>query len=192
ALSFVAGESGRHYGDDDLRFAEDVAGRAALAVENARAYDEARRANQLKDEFLATLSHELRTPLNAILGYARMLQGGLLRGEKQERAFGILERNATTLSQIVADILDVSRIVSGKLQLDVAPVDLTAIVGDAVSTVLPAADAKGVTIEAALDPQLVFALGDSDRLRQIVWNLVSNAVKFTPKGGRVDVTIEES
>ena len=108
AITFVVAESGRHYGEPDLRFAEDVAARAALAIENACAYDEARRANQLKDDFLATLSHELRTPLNAILGYARMLRSGVLTGTKHTRGLEIVERSATSLTQIVEDVLDVA------------------------------------------------------------------------------------
>ena len=132
AITFVAAESGRRYGESDLHFAEDVASRAALAVENARAYDEARRANRLKDDFLATLSHELRTPLNAILGYARMLRSGVLTGDKQARGLEVVERSAVSLAQIVEDVLDVSRIVSGKIRLNVQPVELPVVVNDAV------------------------------------------------------------
>jgi PAS domain S-box-containing protein len=192
AITFALGPGERRYAQADVELAEDMAGRCAIAILNAQLYEDGRRANQVKDEFLATLSHELRTPLNAILGYARMLRGGVLRGDKQERAFGILERNASALSQIVADILDVSRIVSGKLRLDVVPLDLTTVVGDALTTVAPTAEAKGVALVANLDAQPATVLGDADRLRQIVWNLVSNAVKFTPKGGRVDVTVERA
>ena len=192
AVTFVSAGSGRHYASPDLRFAEDVASRGALAVENARAYDEARRANRIKDDFLATLSHELRTPLNAILGYARMLRTGMLTGEKQARGLEIVERSATSLTQIVEDVLDVSRIISGKIRLNVQPVELPAIISEAVAAVLPAADAKGIRVQTEVDPQVRPVSGDAERLQQVVWNLMSNAVKFTPPGGRVDVRVQAS
>jgi PAS domain S-box-containing protein len=163
---------------------------ASVALENARLYVQARDANRMKDEFLAVLSHELRTPLNAIVGYARLLRAGMLTGEKAERGFETLERNATWLTQIVEDVLDVSRIVSGKIRLDVQPVELPLIVDNAVATVQPAADAKGVRLQTVIDPRVGPISGDPDRLQQVVWNLVSNAVKFTPKNGRVQVRLE--
>lgn len=187
ALTFVSADSHRSYTAADLRFAEDVASRAAMAVDNALAYDEARRANRLKDDFLATLSHELRTPLNAILGYARMLRTGMMAGEKQSRALQILERSAAALTQIVEDVLDVSRITSGKIRLNLQMVELPIVVSDAVATVLPAAEAKGIVLTTSIDPLVGVVRGDADRLQQVVWNLVSNAVKFTPNGGRVEV-----
>jgi len=191
AISFVSAESGRVYTNLDLQFAEDVAFRAALAIDNARAYEAAQFANRLKDDFLATFSHELRTPLNAILGYSRMLFGGVIGGgEKQKRALKTIERNATSLSQIVEDVLDVSRIVSGKLRLNIEPVDLPRVLKQAIDTVSPAAEAKHIRVEAILDPGAAPVSGDADRLQQIVWNLLSNAVKFTPKGGRVQVRLE--
>jgi len=190
ALSLVAAESRRRYTDSDIAFAQDVAYRAALAVDNARAYDQTQRANRLKDEFLATLSHELRTPLNAILGYSRMIRGGLAGGDKQAKAIAAVERNATSLTQIVEDVLDVSRIVSGKLRLDVQPVELPQVVEHAIDTVRPAANAKGVRIRLVLDPRAAPVSGDPERLQQIVWNLVSNAVKFTSRGGLVQVRVE--
>jgi signal transduction histidine kinase/PAS domain-containing protein/ActR/RegA family two-component response regulator len=189
-LTFVSSESGRQYGESDLRLAEEVASRAALAVENAHAYDEARQANRLKDEFLATLSHELRTPLNAVLGYARMLRSGVLTTEKRANAIEVLERNAVALNQIVEDVLDVSRIVAGKIRLQVQPVDLSVVLHDAAATVSPAAEARGVRLETHLDPLSATVSGDSDRLQQVVWNLLSNAVKFTPRGGRVELRLE--
>ena len=149
-----------------------------------------RRPSRLKDEFLAILSHELRTPLNAIVGYARMLRGGILTGEKAARGLETLERNANALTQIVEDVLDMSRIVAGKMRLDVQPVELPLIVENAIATVQPAADAKGVRLEAVLDPRAGPVSGDPDRLQQVVWNLLSNAVKFTPRGGRVQVRLE--
>jgi signal transduction histidine kinase len=190
-LSFVTAESGRRFTEDDLRFAEDVASRAALAVENARAYAEVRRANHLKDEFLATLSHELRTPLNAVLGYSRMLRDGTIETARQPRAFKILERNAAMLAQIVDDILDVSRITAGKLRLELQLVDLGAVVRDALAAILPAAEAKGVRVRVDV-PAFITVSADADRLRQVIWNLASNAVKFTPGGGRVDICVQES
>jgi len=190
ALSFASAESRRQYTPDDLRFAEDLAYRAALAIDNAKAYKEAQVANQLKDDFLATFSHELRTPLNAILGYSRMLQSGAIAPDKQPRTLKTIERNATTLSQIVEDVLDVSRIVSGKLRLNIQPVDLPAVVRQAVETVRPAGVAKHIRLETMVDPAAAPISGDPDRLQQIVWNLVANAVKFTPKEGRVQVRLE--
>jgi signal transduction histidine kinase/ActR/RegA family two-component response regulator len=190
ALTFVSAESGRSYGDADLRFAQDVASRAALAVENARVYQQASEANRLKDQFLGTLSHELRTPLNAILGYARMLRRGIFSdAAKQARAIEILERNAQALAQIVEDVLDVSRIISGKLHLNIRPVDLAVVIDDAVATVLPAADATGVRFEVDADRAAPCVPGDAERLQQVVWNLLANAVKFTPHGGRVHVRL---
>lgn len=190
AISFAGAGSRRPYTPDDLRFAEDLAYRAALAIDNAKAYKEAQFANQLKDDFLATFSHELRTPLNAILGYSRMLQAGTIAPQKQPRALKTIERNATTLSQLVEDVLDVSRIISGKLRLNIQPADLPAVVKQAVETVRPAADAKQIRIETIVDPGAAPVSGDPDRLQQIVWNLVANAVKFTPKKGRVQVRLE--
>jgi PAS domain S-box-containing protein len=172
------------------RLAEGVAAWASVALENARLYVDAQDANRLKDEFLAVLSHELRTPLNAIVGYARLLRGGVLSGEKAVRGLETLERNATWLTQIVEDVLDVSRIVAGKIRLDVQPVELPLIVDNAVATIQPAADAKGVRLQTIIDPRVGPISGDPDRLQQVVWNLVSNAVKFTPRDGRVQVRLE--
>src|SRR5262249_55966382 len=127
-LSFVAGESGRRFDAIDLQFAQDLASRAAMAVESARAYEETLRANRLKDEFLATLSHELRTPLNAILGYARMLKAGMVTPSRLPRAVEIIHKNSVSLTKIVEDVLDVSRIVSGKLRLKTQTLDLAPVV----------------------------------------------------------------
>jgi PAS domain S-box-containing protein len=172
------------------RLARGVAAWASVALENARLYAGAQTANRMKDEFLAVLSHELRTPLNAIVGYSRLLRGNILTGEKARRGLETLDRNATWLTQIVEDVLDVSRIVSGKIRLDVQTVDLSAIVDDAVATIQPAADAKRVVVQRVIDPNVGPVSGDPGRLQQVVWNLVSNAVKFTPKEGRVHVRLE--
>ena len=190
ALSFVFAESGRHYTERDLAFAQDVAARAALAIDNALAYRRAYDANRLKDEFLATLSHELRTPLNAILGYAQMLSMGVLQEERQSHAIAVLTRNAESLRQMIDDVLDVSRITSGKIRLNVMPVQLDEIVRNAVATMQPAADAKGVALQVVVDAEIAPVPGDQDRLQQVVWNLLSNAVKFTPRGGHVQLRVE--
>jgi PAS domain S-box-containing protein len=190
AMTFIFAESGRHYTDQDLTFAQDVAARAALAIENAFAYRRAHDANRLKDEFLATLSHELRTPLNAILGYAQMLSMGVLDGDRESKAIAVLTRNAESLRQIIDDVLDVSRITSGKLRLNVQPVELRDLLKNAVATMQPAADAKGVSLQTIVDSDVAPVSGDPDRLQQVVWNLLSNAVKFTPCGGHVQLRLE--
>jgi len=172
------------------RLAVGVATWASVALENARLYAAAQAANRTKDEFLAVLSHELRTPLNAIMGYARLLRGGVLSPDKAERGLETLERNTAWLTQIVEDVLDVSRIVSGKIRLDVQPVELPLILDNAVATIQPAADAKRITVQSVIDPRVGPVSGDPGRLQQVVWNLVSNAVKFTPKQGRVQVRLE--
>jgi PAS domain S-box-containing protein len=172
------------------RLALGVAAWASVALENSRLYADAKAANRMKDEFLAVLSHELRTPLNAIVGYSRLLRGNILSGDKAIRGLETLERNATWLTQIVEDVLDVSRIVSGKIRLDVQPVELQLIIDNAVATIQPAADAKSVRLQTVVDPGIGPVSGDPGRLQQVVWNLVSNAVKFTPKKGRVQVRLE--
>jgi CheY-like chemotaxis protein len=172
------------------QLAAGIAAWASVALENARLYREAREADRLKDEFLAVLSHELRTPLNAIMGYARLLRGGILSGDKASRGLETLERNASALTQIVEDVLDISRIIAGKIRLDVQPVELPMVVHNAIATVQPAADARHVRLQAIIDPRVGPVSGDPDRLQQVVWNLLSNAVKFTPKQGRVQVRVE--
>jgi PAS domain S-box-containing protein len=158
--------------------------------ERVRLENHAREANRMKDEFLAVLSHELRTPLNAILGYVRLLRGGMLGGEQVERALETVERNSRWLTQIVEDVLDVSRIISGKIRLDVQTVHLQPVIENAVATVQLAADSKQLRLQVLLDPRVEPISGDPDRLQQVVWNLLSNAIKFTDKGGRVHVRLE--
>jgi signal transduction histidine kinase/ActR/RegA family two-component response regulator len=173
--------------------------RAALRA-RARQYDmrevlvslytarrDAEEASRLKDEFLATLSHELRTPLNAILGWTTLLRQNMVEAERVPRVLEIVERNATAQAQLVSDVLDVSRMISGKFRLNVRPVPMLSIIGDAIDTVRPAADAKGVTIAFDRPGVALFVNGDAERLQQVVWNLLSNGVKFTPSGGRVNV-----
>jgi signal transduction histidine kinase len=154
--------------------------------------EEAARANRLKDEFLGTVSHELRTPLNAILGYARMLHDGTVTRDRETRAADIIERNATALTQIVEDVLDVSRIISGRTRLNIQRVEVSAVVNEAIETVRPTTDAKGVRLLTAVEPRHPIVSGDPDRLQQVVWNLLSNAVKFTPSGGWVHVWLERT
>jgi PAS domain S-box-containing protein len=164
--------------------------RELLLTREQAARAEAEAANRMKDEFLATLSHELRTPLNAMLGWTQMLRTRKLDEAKAARALETIDRNAKSLSQLIEDVLDVSRIITGKLHLNVRPVELVPVIEAAIETVLPAANAKDIGIEARLDPSSGTVLGDANRLQQVVWNLLSNAVKFTPKGGRVEVRLE--
>jgi len=187
AITFVTAESGRRYGAGDLAFAEDLARRASLAVENARLYRQAQDANRIKDEFLATLSHELRTPLTAILGWASMLNKNNFDAEATRRAIETIERNARAQRQIVEDVLDVSRIITGKLRLEARPIEVRALLQGAVETVRPAAEAKGVYLSTLLASDVGEVTADPDRLQQVMWNLLSNAVKFTQGGGRVEV-----
>jgi signal transduction histidine kinase len=162
----------------------------ATASENERLYREAQQANRIKDEFLATVSHELRTPLTAMLGWTHMLLTGAIDAGDERRAIETIDRNARAQAQIVEDILDISRIISGKMRLDVRLVEPSTVVAAAVETMRPAAEAKNVRLQILLDPDAGPVSGDPDRLQQIIWNLVSNAVKFTPKGGRVQVRLE--
>jgi PAS domain S-box-containing protein len=164
--------------------------RSRLLSSEKLARNEAERANRLKDEFLATISHELRNPLNAILGWSHMMRVGKLNETNTERAVETIYRNAKSQSQLIADLLDVSRIISGKLRLDVRTVDLLSIVNAAMDSIRPAADAKGIRLETTFDPAAGPISGDADRLQQIVWNLLSNAVKFTPNGGRITVQVQ--
>jgi signal transduction histidine kinase/CheY-like chemotaxis protein len=150
---------------------------------------ELREANRVKDEFLATLSHELRTPLNAILGWTRLLRAGAVPEESRDRAIEKIERNAQAQARLVEDLLEVSRITTGKLRLDLRPTDMSAIVSAAVESIRPAAEARQVGVQTIGLERRLPGVGDPDRLQQIVWNLLSNAVKFTPPGGRVTVSL---
>ena len=151
---------------------------------------EAERANRLKDEFLATLSHELRTPLNAIMGWAHVLGQSSHDRDTVTRASAVIRQNAGAQSQLIDDILDVSRIIGGRLVLDTQMVKLKTVIDDAIDSLMPAAAAKSIQVVRTLDPE-INVIGDRDRLQQVVWNLVSNAFKFTPKGGRVEVKLSE-
>lgn len=167
-----------------------IEARTRLLASEKLARSEAERANRLKDEFLATISHELRNPLNAIMGWAHMMRLGNLTPANTERAVETIYRNAKSQAQLVADLLDVSRIISGKLRLDVRTVDLINVVNAAIDSIRPAADAKGIRLQTILDPAAGPISGDADRLQQIVWNLLTNAVKFTPKGGKIQIKLQ--
>ena len=174
------------------RLVAGIASWAAIGLENAQLYVGVQEASRLKDEFLATLSHELRTPLNAILGYARMVKSGIVSPDRMMKAVDTIERNATSLTQIVEDVLDVSRIIAGKMRLNVQPVQLPRIVRDSVEAFAPAAEAKGLRIETVLDAFPPAVSGDPERLQQVIWNLISNAVKFTDRGGTIRVALEST
>jgi signal transduction histidine kinase len=192
AISLVGTSPARRYGADDLALAEDIARRAALAVDHARLYSEAQKANRLKDEFLATLSHELRTPLTALLGWAQMLRKRNIDGPSFDYALDIIERNARAQCQIIEDILDVSSIIRGNLELNIKPVALPEIIEAAINSVRPAAEAKTIELDVALENSVGQISGDRDRLQQAIWNLLSNAIKFTPKGGRVSIHLKQA
>ncbi len=164
--------------------------RVVLLKREQAARMEAEAANRLKDEFLATLSHELRTPLNAIMGWAHVL--GQTSGDRAtvQRAAEVIRQNAASQAQLIEDILDVSRVVGGRLVLDTKPVQMRTVIEDAIESLMPASAAKGIRVERTLTTDIQ-VFGDRDRLQQIVWNLVSNALKFTPKGGRVEVELRE-
>ena len=152
--------------------------------------EEAEAANRTKDEFLATMSHELRTPMTAILGWSQLLRSDKLNEADRPRALEVIERNARAQVKLIDDLLDVSRIITGKLRLDVRMVNLAAVVEAAVDALRPTAEAKAIRLQVLLDPLAGPVSGDTDRLQQVVWNLLSNAIKFTPKGGRVQVRLE--
>jgi CheY-like chemotaxis protein/two-component sensor histidine kinase len=146
-------------------------------------------ANQLKDQFLATLSHELRTPLNAILGYARMLQANTIPADKRPKAIDVIERNAVAQNRLIEDLLDMSRITAGKVRLDPAPVLAATVLREAVDGVRPAADAKSIALDLEIDPFAGTVTADTARLQQVFANLLTNAVKFTPRGGHMGVSL---
>ena len=197
AITLVRSTPGHVYDTADVAMAEELARRAALAVENATLYSEADQAraqaesaNRAKDEFLAVLSHELRTPMNAVYGWARMLQMGQIDATTTPRALDAIVRNAHVQLQLIDDLLDVSRIVSGKMRLDIRPVDIHRVLEGALDAVRPAAEAKGLELQSLVDPSAGPLNGDPDRLQQVVWNLLMNAVKFTPRGGRIQLAVQ--
>jgi PAS domain S-box-containing protein len=187
----------RRFTEDDVRLLQLAADRVALAIEHARLYEveqqarrQAEEANRMKDEFLALVSHELRSPLNAILGYAALLRYSGLDAQKVRQAAEVIDRSGKAQAQLIDDLLDTARIISGKLRLELGPVDLVSVIDQAVQTIHPAADAKGISIETDLPSEIGQITGDPTRLQQVVWNLLSNAVKFTPQGGRVEARLE--
>jgi PAS domain S-box-containing protein len=186
AITFIYAESDRRYTPDDLAFAEELARRAGLMIERRRFEEEADMANRMKDEFLATVSHELRTPLQAILGYASMLKHGITRDH--EKALDTILRNAEAQARLIEDILDVSRITSGKLRLTLAPIDLGSAVRAALDSIVPTAQTRSIRVVEHLPGNLGTILGDFERLQQIIWNLLSNAVKFSDPGGTIEIT----
>ncbi|MER3435981.1 MAG: hybrid sensor histidine kinase/response regulator [Leptolyngbya sp. ERB_1_1] len=165
--------------------------REQLLAQEYAAREAAEAANRIKDEFLAVLSHELRTPLNPILGWSRLLKNGNLDATKTAQAIDIIERNAKLQTQLIEDLLDVSRILRGKLSLNTVPVDIEAITKSALDTVRLSAEAKSIQLQTHLHPIHDRVLGDAARLQQVVWNLLSNAIKFTPEGGRVEIRLEQ-
>jgi PAS domain S-box-containing protein len=179
------------FGPEDIQLFEELGRRTGLALENARLYHEAQKANRLKDEFVAIVSHELRTPLTPILGGVYMLRSEPHDERLVSRALDLIERNAKTQVRIVDDLLDVSRALSGKLRLNIGPVDLPAVIQAAVDTIRSASDAKGIRLDVRLAPLEGVVPGDSDRLQQVVWNLLANSVKFTPPSGRISLELAQ-
>lgn len=197
AATFAMTDSDRRYDRADLLLAQVVASQVALVHENARISHEAlaarvaaESASQAKDEFLSTLSHELRTPLNAVFGWATLLQEGQLSPQQAERALQSILRNVNAQIRLVEDLFDTARVVSGRVRLAVQPVDLLAIVEQALDAIRPAAEAKNIRLQTVLASPGGPVSGDPDRLLQIMWNLLSNAVKFTPMRGRVQVQVQ--
>ncbi|MEH2247697.1 ATP-binding protein [Nostoc sp.] len=184
---------------DELDLMQTVANQVAAALERSRLVAELQaraealdQTNRIKDEFLAVLSHELRTPLNPILGWSKLLQGGKLNAEKTNIAIATIERNAQLQVQLIDDLLDISRILSGKMSLSTSPIDLNAVISAALETVRLAAEAKLIQIQMIILPVLGVVVGDAGRLQQVVWNLLSNAVKFTPQGGQVTIALSQA
>jgi signal transduction histidine kinase/CheY-like chemotaxis protein len=187
-VTLAFGDSPRKFGASDLPLATELARRASVAVDNARLYrlsqverSRAEAATRAKDEFVAVVSHELRTPLNAILGWTRLLRRGTIPAGQEIRALEVIERNALAQAQLVDDLLDVSRVMSGKIRINPAQVDLCDIVKLAVEGVRPAADAKRVRLDVDLEDCDIVFRGDGDRIQQVAWILLSNAIKYTPK-----------
>lgn len=188
-LTFLGTDTRTRFEPPDVALAEEVARRAALAVDNARLYRNAQEANRAKDEFLANLSHELRTPMTAILGWAHLLQLGDLEPEQVDLGLRTIRQSGEAQAKLIDDLLDVSRIVTGKLHLNPADVRLSDIARGAIAAIRPAAEAKRHSLEVDIRAENAMVLGDASRLQQVFWNLLSNAVKFTPAGGVVRVRL---
>jgi signal transduction histidine kinase len=171
---------------------QELAEREKLLAREQRARAEAEAANRMKDEFLATVSHELRTPLNAIIGWSHLLSGSGIDAATMARAVETIQRNAKSQAQLIEDILDVSRVITGKLRLNTGLVNLASVINEAIDSVQLAANSKGIQLELTIDPAAGQISGDAGRLEQVTWNLLSNAIKFTPAGGRVTVRLERA
>jgi PAS domain S-box-containing protein len=192
ALTLAMSHSKRVLAERDRRVVEDVARRAAMAIEHARLYDDAQKANLAKDEFLAILSHELSTPLTIILGWSGILSRDDVSQEEMLRGVESIRAGALAQAQLIDDVLDLSRVTTGKLRLDVKPVSIGQLVNDSLTAVRVAAAAKRIELIAPDATNVVTVLGDENRLRQVIWNLLTNAIKFTPSGGRVTVSLENT
>ena len=197
-MIWITASSGRTYDEGDVALAEELARRVALTTDNARLFseaqsarDEAQAANLAKDEFLAVVSHELRTPLTPILGWLDLLRAPNMTDELRAQAYDVIERNARAQAQIVNDILDVSRITSGKLQIKTKPLDFTQLVRNAIESLRLTADEKNIALRLELD-EVGEAMLDASRFQQVVWNLMSNAVKFTPSGGKIVISLRRA
>jgi signal transduction histidine kinase/CheY-like chemotaxis protein len=197
AISIVSTESGRRYDVSDVALAEELGRRVGLAVENAQLYKAAQdaatraeEASRVKDEFLATVSHELRTPLNAIVGWSTLLRGRVL-DPAIAKPLEVIYRNAQSQVKIIEDILDLSRVITGKFSLEPKPTDLVAIARDTLEVVRPSAIAKNITLEFRPQADCCLLVADSERLRQVIWNLLSNAVKFTGGEGTVQLLVSQ-
>ena len=166
--------------------------RERLLYETKQAHAQAEVAARLKDEFIGTVSHELRTPLNAILGWTQMMTSGVIGGAQTARAIEVIERNARSQAQLIEDLLDITRITSGKISLELRPIDLVNVVSAAIDTVRPMAESKNISIERNFPTAPVIISGDHERLQQVIWNLLSNAVKFTPNNGRIEIRLRQS
>ena len=180
----------RQFDRQDAQLLQIVADRIGLGIEYERLYREAEETSRLKDEFLATVSHELRTPLTPILAWVSQLRRRQLDPARTARALEAIERSARVQARLIDDLLEVSRIIGGKLRLDLRPMRLASAIEAAIEAMRPAAAAKNIRVVTSLDPRIELIWGDPERLQQVVWNLVSNAIKFTPEGGRVDVRLE--
>ena len=189
AMSFAL--SAGRFEASDIAFTSELVDRVALLLDRARLFRDLERANRVKDEFLATLSHELRTPLNAVLGWTRMLRRGAVARERTPAVLETIERNAYAQVQLVEELLDLSAMSAGGLRLSVTRVDLRDVVTGAIETVRPAAEAKALRITLKMDETIAAIAGDPARLQQVCWNLLANAVKFTPAGGAIDVRVSD-
>jgi signal transduction histidine kinase/ActR/RegA family two-component response regulator len=195
-MMLLSWESGHRFSPADVPIAEEIGRYLAVALEHAGDFQAAKHecsraeaANRLKDEFLAMVSHELRTPLSAVLGWTRMLRMGKVDAARTEKALAMIERNTLAQAQLIEDLLDVGRIVAGNLRLNIGPANLPHIIGAAVESMRPAAEAREIVLEEEIDLEADPVMGDAGRLQQIAFNLINNAVKFTPRKGRVKISL---